>query len=344
MLLFTLNLLCGAHIVGGKLVGAARMTPEEYREKTDILLSILKVLVDKLRLTTIMPFRKKESFGDIDLILQHKEGSELLVRKELEKLGVTEYFESDGIDDPNFSFNYENDQIDMMFFSEETFEVAKRYLSLNSLGMVIGMMCRHAGFKLGTKGLLMPVFHPERQSSCLAILTVTTDFDDVLRFLELDPKKHRDGFDTMREMHEYVSSSKYFSSNFFTLGALNHNRRRKLKHNRMYIEIKEYLSTRPEIAREILSLEDSFDRAYAHFPNLKVDVNKVLKKACKDDNKRKKLNREDMMLLFNTIPVNYTERRAFLEIMTPKVLSHANFLNLIENEKVIFFLKNNHLN
>jgi hypothetical protein len=329
--------------VGGKLVGAARMTPEEYREKTDRLLSALKVLVDKLGLTTIMPFRKKESFGDIDLILQHKEGSELLVRKELERLGVTEYFESDGIDDPNFSFNYENDQIDLMFFPEETFEVAKRYLSLNSLGMVIGMMCRHAGFKLGTKGLLMPVFHPERESSCLATLTVTTDFDEVLRFLEIDPKKHRDGFDTMREMHEYVSASKYFSSNFFTLGALNHNRRRKLKHNRMYIEIKEYLETRPELAREILPLPESLNRAYKHFPNLKGEVDSVLKKAFEDDAKRKKLSREDMMLLFNTIPVDYDERKAYLNIMTPKVLSSSNFSDLTEEEKVLFFKENDHL-
>lgn len=321
--------------MGGKLVGAKRMTPDEYHKKKEKLLLALEPLTAEMGMVVPLSYREKESFGDIDVLAVQDKFLYAELRHKLAHIGVTNFFESGGENDLNFSVDFDGTQVDFMFFPKETIDFALRYISYNSLGMVIALTARQAGFKLSDNGLALPIYDPDNHSQLITLLTVSTDFDEVLSFLDFDPQHHRKGFRTMEEMHEFITRSHYFSRDFFSIGQLNHSRRRKIKQNKMYLSIKDYLRSRPETERDTPTKEEALAKAMKHFPNLKERYHKVIESAKKS--KENKISRSDQKLMFANVYVPFEERRDFLKKITPLVMNHPHFKDMTKTEKIHWF-------
>lgn len=321
--------------MGGRIVGRNRMTPKEYQEKTDKLMYKLAPIAGAMKISIPLHYRHKADFGDIDIIAvnNHKLYTEL--RNLLISLGVTEFFESNGTDDLNFSIAFDGAQVDFLFFPESTIEFARCYLSYNSLGMVIGLTARNNGFKLSGNGLILPVLHPNHPTNVIDHVTVSTDFNETLSFLGFDPERYHAGFDTMNDMHEFIARSPYFSRDFFSMGSLNSNQRRNLRNNAMYVSIKDFLKSRSELSRKLPSKEQSLTRAFKHFPLLKGSYDKAIESALRI--KKEDFTRHDMKLLFESVYVPYELRKEFLAKMLPLVNSSPNFHDLSNAEKRQWF-------
>jgi len=325
--------------MGGNVFGAERMTPLEYKRKVARLFELLSPISSAITMAIPPHYRDKESFGDIDFMVKASPMADLLIRGLLTKNNVQQFRESSGKDDLDFFIEFEGTQVDFLHHPPEMYDCALRYNSYNSLGMVIGMMCRHAGFKLTAQGLFYQVYHPTRLTECLATLKVTSDFDDICRFVKLDPNRHRQGFNSMSDMHDYITTSECFSSNFFTLGEMNHNKRRKLRYNAMYVSIKEYLENKPELARDIPDFQASFERASDMFPHFCCEVKEVVREALHQDSVKKKLSREDIQLLFEVVDIPFEERSSFLAKLTPLALKDWAFDEMGKDAKRAWFIR-----
>ncbi|TFK40775.1 hypothetical protein BDQ12DRAFT_680008 [Crucibulum laeve] len=87
-------------------------------------------------------------------------------------------------------------------------ERIRLFHSYGDFGMILGLLVRNTGMKLGEKGLEMPIpNHPP--------FKLSDSFDEILPFLGLSKADHEEGFQTKREIFEWVSKLKYFDLSTF---------------------------------------------------------------------------------------------------------------------------------
>ncbi|KAF9533105.1 hypothetical protein CPB83DRAFT_845833 [Crepidotus variabilis] len=77
------------------------------------------------------------------------------------------------------------------------------YHSYGDLGMILGLIARNMGLKLGTSGLHL-LDHPNTH------YLLSTEFDDILKFLGLSKEVFDRGFNTKRQVFEWAASCKYY--------------------------------------------------------------------------------------------------------------------------------------
>ena len=153
-------------------------------------------------------YTEKPDFGDLDIIFSQKAIVKNWVdtRQEImDDLGVTQFKSGGSV----FSTVYKNFQVDYFLVQPQYLESTYNFLSFNDLGNLLGKICRKFSLKYGEKGLVY-VFR-RKDGHYKKDLKVSTDFQKICSFLELDYQRWVNGFSTLEEMFEWVIASKYFS-------------------------------------------------------------------------------------------------------------------------------------
>ena len=195
--------------------GNALKNTNTRRYNADEYNALVNEVVDKLpqylwRIAVIPAYRSKESYGDMDVLIDT----------------LVDVDEIRSIFNPNevvkngdvISFDYKEFQIDLIFSPEAEFNYALSYFSYNDLGNLIGKLAHKLGLKHGHSGLVLPIRNGENK---FADILLTTDHDETLRFLGLDPEVFHEGFDNLTEIFEYVATSPYFDPESYKLENLN---------------------------------------------------------------------------------------------------------------------------
>lgn len=181
----------------------------------------------------VKAYRKKETFGDLDLLVE----STLFTRYTREDMltdMAVEFKHSGSLpfkkngDVLSFGVPSGEDgvyfQVDIISTKQEDFLCHASYLNWNDLGNLIGVVASKTKIlKHGHDGLYYIFREGTHVKHGEALLT--NDYQKTLEFLGYEPSRYLEGFDTLQDVYEYAASSKFFDPVLYSFEERNHDQR-----------------------------------------------------------------------------------------------------------------------
>lgn len=231
--------------MGGRALKNTFTRRYERQEFEDIKIEIFGILGSSFdRFDVPRFFAKKETFGDIDIIVditctRTSNFDGVFIRKFIEhRFQPNEIFHNGNA----WSFDYKEIQVDLICCSAKDFDSNHHYLAFNDLGNFIGRLAQSIGFKYGQEGLW---YNHYSDSNTKTTIMVSKDYPKIFEFLGLDYSIWVEGFDTLENIFEYVMTSSLFNVEMFQLNKLNKiNRERNIK-RASYMSFLEYIEDKP---------------------------------------------------------------------------------------------------
>lgn len=227
-------------------IESQRLTLDEFHRVTSEVTKIL----DELGIKWMdVPFiREKTDFGDIDLIVIDERSFEerkynnisplIKIQENLDKFGINEDLFINN--NPYGSILYESKyQVDFIVAQPEWAEYNRNYLSYNDLGNLLGRTVKRFNITHGHDGLYYDYYSEDKSHRHRFLLTY--DYNAILRILGLDKEQFYKGFDTYKEMFDFVQSSKYFDPEIFKFENLNNRNRVRDKKRKVYNMFLQYI-------------------------------------------------------------------------------------------------------
>lgn len=212
-----------------KSVNLRRLDAEEYFGLVSYLLPIVQKTVPES--TLIRAYRKKESFGDMDILCQADESSLLDIAESFKPTEIVE-------NGCTVSFDVDRFQIDLIGVSSWCFQVASDYFAYNDLGNLMGRIAHTAGFKYGHTGLIYPV---REGANIVDELELSVHPPYIFRFLGYDYIRFAAGFDTLEEIFQYAISSPFFDPAAYQPENQNHRARTRDRKRDSYQKFLAYI-------------------------------------------------------------------------------------------------------
>lgn len=224
-----------------------RYAPDEYREIEEHLQRVINVLFKAPVFHKIPYYAEKDSFGDLDFVLDLSNIFSDEMRRNwkdeiVAALGLNENKVSTNGD--VFSFVYEQLQVDCISVSDPNeVQPAVNYYAFNDLSNLLGRITHKLGLKLSHKGLFIIVRDPENpDTSLLKEILVSRRYTDALTLIGVDPIQYlMCGFSTKEEMFQYVASSTFFQKDIFLLHNRTHRSRTRDQKRKIYHEFLEWI-------------------------------------------------------------------------------------------------------
>jgi hypothetical protein len=238
--------------------------------------------------------RDKTSFGDLDIIVPNDDTEACL---ELLKRYQYQHSRNSNV----ISFLYHDFQIDLITVNHMTLNYSVDYYSWNDIHNLIGKLAKKVGFKHGQNGLEYVIRDHTLNSDNRIMDTIflSSDPDVILNILGLSVQRYKDGFDTVTDMFEYVSTSPYFSPKFYELtelAAKDRTRDKKRINFQLFLKWCEENTFDLE-SKIIVQKEDRYLLPYQWFPWLEDEVKKVYAAKAKHDLIKSKFNGSIVMSL-----------------------------------------------
>lgn len=210
-----------------KHLGTERINKKEYISAYNKIADLLFYHSDEsARFCDIPYYFSKEDFGDMDLISTvPRDVFDKLLKScdKFEIVGRVNY--SYALLDKETGKSF---QLDYVYIAPETFDVAKNYFSFNDLGNFIGRISSAHNFKVGFDGLFKYVkpnyrdekgfnksFEDIKRTSDRMEIPLSQNWAEMLDFLGFDTERYRKGFETKKEIFDFVINSKYFNPDYF---------------------------------------------------------------------------------------------------------------------------------
>lgn len=198
----------------------------------------------KRRVDSILFYRTKETFGDLDILVETFPGDGINYRDLITRtFAPKELVNNSGV----YSFDYLDFQIDLILTPTEDYVPSYWYLAWNDLGNLAGRIFKKLGFKYGHKGLSYMFRRSDQAHSVFADCVVSRDHKAIFEFGDLDYDRFMKGFDTLEEMFRWVSSSKYFHRDIYLLHNRNHVSRTRDKKRPVYNLFLKWCETTPNL-------------------------------------------------------------------------------------------------
>lgn len=215
-----------------------RLERQEFDGYVEEMSNILSEKFNKY--APILFYREKESFGDLDILVQKPK----LDRKEFEEWlrgkGVNEFsYNQDFI-----SFKYKDFQTDLIFVPEDSYETAYFYYSYNDLNNLVGRVAHKFGLKFGWDGLSYVIRTESGHEGRKLYLSKSPK--EIYSFLGLHYSVWEKGFDNLEQIFKFVSSTPYFHPDMFSYENLNHQNRTRNKKRKTYQLFLEWLEKEKE--------------------------------------------------------------------------------------------------
>ena len=198
-----------------KNITTRRYQKDEYVKIRDKTMSLLKQhpLFQGRRLEEIPSYAKKDTFGDIDILIE-SDGLGPHTWETLYKIFDPAEMVRNG---DVTSLNVEELQVDLIMTPKHIFNMRLAYYSYNDLGNLIGRIAYKMGLKYGHQGLCIDVYSKEHDTKMLDSVVISTEPDAILECLGYDPVRWHQGFNTPEDIYQYVVSSPFFNAEFYDL-------------------------------------------------------------------------------------------------------------------------------
>jgi len=222
----------------------------------------------------ISELKEKYDFGDLDVLvdLKYKDYVKNTLFKDYPRIE----FKTRNIVNILINNSY---QIDLIFIDKSYLNIAQFYFSYNDLNNLVGKVAHTLDLSFGFKGLYYKLYLPYSGKKLKVFLS--KDPKQIYTYLDYDYKRYVQGFNTFEEVFNFVTSSKYFEAEKFSLEHLKHRDRARDKKRKAYNKFLEWLSNKQFkddiIYRPKLNLIEQAEKFF------KVDIkSKVLKEILKD--------------------------------------------------------------
>ena len=229
-------------------VNTHRLDRAEYLTICDEVLAQLRhnILRHNIsrRIVDIPAYRNKESFGDLDILLETFSGDNIDYRS----LIIVLFAPKQIVQNNNcYSFDYKDFQIDLILTPTTEFNTTLSYFSWNDLGNLAGRIFKKLGFKYGHRGLSYLFREDDLSHTVYAETIVSQDIQQIMAFGGLDYDKFIQGFDTIDDMFVWISSSKYFHKDIYLFHNRNHISRTRDKKRKNYHLFLEWCANTPNL-------------------------------------------------------------------------------------------------
>lgn len=214
--------------------------------------------------------REKDSHGDLDILVELE--SKNTITDTLSLLQSQKIIASRN--GPVISFLLGTFQVDLIFIQKQYITYTKHYLSWNDLGNLLGRLAKNV-FKVkhGMYGLTYEIRPVDNPDHLLGEIQLSTNHIDIINLLELDVKQFNEGFDSYKQMFDWLTSSPYFYTSPYRYENLNNVNRVRDKKRKVYSMFLEYISTRTDLSTDSLKLPyDHFDHLKRLFPDIEDKV------------------------------------------------------------------------
>lgn len=230
---------------------------ELYKEVEPVLKDIVQGRV------ALVPFySSKETHGDMDIVVESDHLPHNWTSVVMERFSSRDSYNNGD----TFTFEFRDLQIDLIKATSEEFDHTLNYLSFNDLGNLVGKLAHHLGFMLGHRGLQYRVMEG---NNTVRVLKLTSDYLKGLEFLGYDPERFRQGFDTLREVYDYVCSTPYFYPGCYLMENQNSKNRQRDRKRPTYQGFLEHLEEQgyfERIPNPVSPREEQLERAIQTFP------------------------------------------------------------------------------
>jgi len=221
-----------------------RLERKDFEQSTQKVVKVLNKAIAEFNESSVGPvvtyppyevkaYRKKETFGDLDLLVE----STLFTRYTREQM----------LTDMALEFNYKSElpfkkngdvlsygvpsdeegvffQVDIISTKKEDFLCHASYLNWNDLGNLIGVVASKTKIlKHGHDGLYY-IFREGTDAKHGEAL-LTNEYQRTLEFLGYEPSRYLEGFDTLEDVYAYAASSKFFDPKLYAFEERNHDQR-----------------------------------------------------------------------------------------------------------------------
>ncbi|MDO9177130.1 MAG: hypothetical protein Q7U16_02210 [Agitococcus sp.] len=277
-----------------------RYPAQEYYPLEASVLMRLKEAFPNKRIVPIKAYRNKETFGDMDILLESPipevdlrdaltalfEPKELVSEGYLHGLrtpnGQLRHRDSIGLVDaiPEFnetgciSFEHHEFQVDVLCTPTRYFDFCSHYYDYNDLGNLCGVLAKSLGVTLGFDGLWLKVKEGTRY---FGKVLLTSDYDEALVFLGYDVARYHQGFDAIDDMFDFVQANPHFNGELYTLANRNNRSRTRDVKRTTYIAFLARLSTTVQQGSPgQIAQEELLSRIYDAFPHARAQYEALL--------------------------------------------------------------------
>jgi hypothetical protein len=230
-----------------------RYNAAEYYQLRDAVLCDLDAIFLDSMCDDIPAYRSKESFGDMDILLE----SDTLPHNWQERV-ICCFQPKEYVKNGNcFSFEYEEFQIDLIVTPSGEYETSYNYFAWNDLGNLLGRIAHKMGLKLGHDGLAYNWRIDETQH--FRTVVIEKDWCKILPVLGYDYERYKQGFDTLEDIFKFVVSSEFFHKDIYLLHNRNHAARIRDRKRKTYTEFLKWIEGYEE------TLEQQFHATWAKY-------------------------------------------------------------------------------
>jgi hypothetical protein len=191
--------------------------------------------------TPVRCYRTKQDHGDLDVLI--KIDNDFKKKNINLKNYVQEHFKPQVIHNNGgvLSFDYQNFQIDFIPVSESNWEIAQVYFSYDPLGNAMGKTFHKLNLSYGWDGLKYKYRNFNGRNSHDII--VSKDPRKIFEFGGYDYDRYLEGFDTIKEIFDFIISGKYFNPDIFKMENLSAIDKKRNRKRGSYHKFLEYVET-----------------------------------------------------------------------------------------------------
>jgi len=236
--------------MGGTLFKADRLERSEYQQVSNEIESTLSSYHIKI----IEAYKNKPSFGDMDILVDLEDKTQVEVKNELLAIfNPLEYHSNGNIFSIVYGYRGRRFQIDFILTESHLMDISFCYFSYNDLGNLLGRLTKKLGIKLGHQGL----FYIHRNDTEVYEVLLSTNWFDALELLEVSSEQYRNGFNELEDIFKFVASSPYFSPDIFLLHNRNYSSRIRDAKRKTYRAFLEWCETYTGPSYEYGSAKDA---------------------------------------------------------------------------------------
>lgn len=261
-----------------KQVETRRYQRDEYLALEKEVLDILREDFPGRRVAAIQAYREKESFGDMDVLLESDNLNTDLMKYVKERFNTKQAVRNSHV----VSFEYKDFQIDLICTTIKNFNTSASYFAWNDLGNLMGRVAHKLGFKYGHEGLSMTFRDGDYM---YAEVEVSRNIRRIVEFLGYNYDRFADGFDTVEEIFVFTASTPFFNKEIYSLENRNHTSRTRDRKRKTYNQFLTWIETAPNLPEyPWSSLKEQggreykkqfMERAFKFFPSFKEQHDKV---------------------------------------------------------------------
>ena len=190
----------------------------------------------KLNSTILKCFHKKETHGDLDLLIKLPLNHSINFKKYIEEsFKPNEIYCNGGV----YSFDNQNFQIDFIPINEKNWEIAQVYGFYDPLSNIIGKTFHKFGLSYGWDGLFYKFRNFNGTNS--HDISISTDIKKIFEFGGYDYDRNLLGFETLEDIFKFCINGKYFDAKMFEMDNLNHIDRKRNRKRGSYHLFLNYL-------------------------------------------------------------------------------------------------------